>query len=141
MVGPDDKSPHKTRMTRQRQVILTELRKVTSHPTADAVYEMVRRKMPNISLGTVYRNLEVLTRIGQIAKLEVGGCQKRFDGNPRPHDHVRCVHCGKVDDMPVSLAVDPIAQAQADCEYRLLGYHLEFTGICPKCQRDQAGRT
>lgn len=126
-------------MTRQRQVILAELRKVTSHPTADTMYEMVRRKMPNISLGTVYRNLEVLTRMGQIAKIEVGGCQKRFDGNVRPHDHVRCVRCGKVDDVPASLAVNPLERAQNESDYRLLGYHLEFIGVCPSCQRDEPG--
>jgi len=122
-------------MTRQRRVILEELRKVTSHPTADAVYEMVRRHIPTISLGTVYRNLEVLSRNGLVAKLEVCGCQKRFDGNARSHDHIRCVKCGRVDDMPANIAPDPIQQAQGACGYKLLGYRLEFNGVCPQCQQ------
>jgi len=60
------------RMTRQRRIILEELRKVDSHPTADEVYEMVRRQLPRISLGTVYRNLEILSREGLIQKVVLG---------------------------------------------------------------------
>jgi Fur family ferric uptake transcriptional regulator len=136
MANPADSGAGKTRMTRQRRVILEELQKVTSHPTADTVYELVRRRIPTISLGTVYRNLEILARTGRIAKLEVCGCQKRFDGNPRSHDHIRCVRCGKVDDMSTSLALNPLEHAQGACGYKLLGYRLEFVGLCPRCQKD-----
>ena len=62
-------------MTRQRRVILEALRGTTSHPTADEVYEMVRRRLPRISLGTVYRNLEILSGEGLVAKLEMAGTQ------------------------------------------------------------------
>ncbi|MCJ7604005.1 MAG: transcriptional repressor, partial [Desulfobulbaceae bacterium] len=72
---------NKLRMTKQRQVILEELRKVKTHPTADDMYQMLRKKMPKISLGTVYRNLEILSESGIIQKLDVGGTQKRFDGD------------------------------------------------------------
>ena len=73
------------RMTQQRQVILEELRNVNTHPSADEIYEMVRKRLPRISLGTVYRNLEILCASGEIQKLEAGGSIKRFDGNPRNH--------------------------------------------------------
>ena len=69
------------RTTRQRQVILEELQKLQSHPTAAALYEIVRRRVPKISLGTVYRNLELLARTGLIRKLEFAGAEARFDGN------------------------------------------------------------
>ena len=92
-------APKTQRNTRQRQVILEELQKLTSHPTAAGLYEIVRRRLPKISLGTVYRNLELLARTGLIQKLEFGGGEARFDGNVDRHDHVRCVRCGRVDDI------------------------------------------
>ena len=66
-------------MTRQRKVILEELLKQNAHPSADEIYQMVRRRMPRISLGTVYRNLEVLASMGKIQKLELSGALKRYD--------------------------------------------------------------
>jgi Fur family ferric uptake transcriptional regulator len=68
-------------MTRQRKVILEEIRKTDSHPTADELYQRVRQRLPHVSLGTIYRNLETLAASGLIQKLEMGGSQKRFDGN------------------------------------------------------------
>ena len=79
--------------TNQRRVILEELRSVTSHPTADELYSMIREKLPKISLGTVYRNLELLSSAGQIMKLELSGKQKRFDGRPDQHFHMRLPFC------------------------------------------------
>ena len=123
------------RMTRQRQMILEELKKVTSHPTADAVYRMVRRRLPRISLGTVYRNLEVLAKHVLIQKLELGGSQRRYDGNPKRHYHVRCVRCGRVDDVPIGTmpAIEDILRGGRG--YEILGYRLEFMGVCPKCRK------
>ena len=70
--------------TIQRQTICEELCKLTSHPTADELYDIVKKRMPQISLGTVYRNLEQLAECGVILKLETAGRQKRFAGNPPP---------------------------------------------------------
>ena len=78
-------SQPQTRMTRQRMVILEELRKVKTLPTADELYAMVRTRMPRISLGTVYRNLDFLTESKEILKLESAGSIRRFDGDTRPH--------------------------------------------------------
>ncbi|PKN21112.1 MAG: transcriptional repressor, partial [Deltaproteobacteria bacterium HGW-Deltaproteobacteria-3] len=80
---------HSLRITKQRQIILDELCSVTSHPTADVLYQMVRKRLPKISLGTVYRNLEIMSECGIIQKLDIGGTQKRFDGAPHIHYHVR----------------------------------------------------
>ncbi|MBU0730113.1 MAG: transcriptional repressor [Proteobacteria bacterium] len=123
----------KMRMTKQRQLILEELQKVTSHPTADEIYHMVRRKMPKISLGTVYRNLEILSSCGVIWKVSVGGTQKRFDGNINPHSHVRCGSCGRVDDVHIKPEKSVNLQAQLLTDYKIIGHHVEFLGICPQC--------
>jgi Fur family ferric uptake transcriptional regulator len=123
-------------MTCQRQIILEELGKVTSHPTADEVYQMVRRRLPRISLGTVYRNLEVLSQHGLIQKLELGGTLRRFDGNVDSHYHIRCIHCGRVDDLPVVQPLDEIrGRVQSQSDYRILSCCLVFEGVCPDCSR------
>ena len=127
------------RLTTQRQIILEELAKVTSHPTANEVYDMVRKRLPRIGLGTVYRNLDLMADSGVILKLEVGGTQKRFDATIYPHYHIRCSSCGKVDDIdiPVQLHINAAAAA-ASC-YEVLGHHIEFSGVCQDCQQKQKG--
>ena len=122
------------RMTKQRQVILEELRAVTSHPTADDMYDMVRRRLPNVSLGTVYRNLEVLAESGVVQKIDIGGTKKRFDGNVAVHYHLRCVECGRVDDVHLDVGVDLEAIAAAGSAYAIHRHRLEFIGTCPNCQ-------
>ncbi len=124
----------KIRMTKQRQVILEELCKVTSHPTADEMYQMIRKRLPKISLGTVYRNLEILSELGMVLKLDVGGTQKRFDGNVENHYHARCKQCGSVSDIHMSINTDIEAQAQLSTDFKIQRHSLEFTGICPGCQ-------
>ena len=121
-------------MTRQRRVILEELRKADSHLTADEVYQMVRRRLPRISLGTVYRNLEVLSESGVIRKLELGGSQRLFDGKAGGHYHVRCIRCGRVDDVSGDLSpiISDILRDVSD--YEIIGHRLLLTGLCPGCK-------
>lgn len=122
-------------MTRQRRIILEELKRVTSHPTADEVYEMVRRRLPHISLGTVYRNLELLSEGGEIQKLEAVSAQKRFDGNPDNHYHIRCTGCLRIDDLDIEqiTGIEDIVKSQGD--YEIIGHRLEFIGLCPRCRK------
>jgi Fur family transcriptional regulator, ferric uptake regulator len=121
------------RNTRQRQVILNELQKLTSHPTAAGLYRIVVRRLPKISLGTVYRNLDLLAKTGVIRKLEFGGGEARFDGNLTPHDHIRCVKCGKIDDIPHP-PFDLLGGVKDDFNgYCVLGHRVEFFGVCPQC--------
>ncbi|MEJ5242681.1 MAG: transcriptional repressor [Desulfomicrobiaceae bacterium] len=124
------------RLTSQRQVILEELRSVTTHPTAEEVYAMAKRRLPRISLGTVYRNLDVLADLGLVRVLEMASQQRRFDADMRPHHHIRCQVCGRVDDIwqPLALSMDLHA---LDTPYHVTGYELELTGICPQCQQRQ----
>lgn len=123
------------RLTTQRQIILEELGKVTSHPTANEVYDMVRKRLPRIGLGTVYRNLELLAESGVILKLEVGGTQKRFDATVDPHYHIRCAQCGKVDDIEIPVQEQIEEAAHHASSYEILGHHIEFSGICNSCQQ------
>lgn len=125
------------RNTRQRQVILDELRKLTSHPTPAALYEIVRQRLPKISLGTVYRNLELLTEMELIQKLELSGAEARFDGDPKRHVHVRCIRCGCVDDLhdvPPDVVKDGFKSLGG---YEIVGYRFEFVGICSACGKQQ----
>jgi Fur family ferric uptake transcriptional regulator len=122
-------------MTRQRRVIIEVLRRLDSHPTADELYGLVRRRIPHVSLGTIYRNLDALAEAGVIRKLELGGTQKRFDGNLEEHHHVRCTGCGNVADVHVETGCDmsyPVLDASG---YQITGQKVEFSGLCPECQR------
>jgi len=131
---PSDR-PH--RSTRQRKIILEELRRIDSHPTAVELYETVRRRLPKISLGTVYRNLDLLAKQGTIQRLAPSGAETRFDAKRHPHYHVRCVRCGRIDDVG-GFSPDPAAAALKEAGgYEILGHRLEFFGICPDCRRGQ----
>jgi Fur family ferric uptake transcriptional regulator len=124
------------RLTTQRQIILEELAKVKTHPTASELYDMVRKRLPRIGLGTVYRNLELMAENGMILKLEVGGTQKRFDATTDTHYHIRCSSCGKVDDIDTPVLEELVKEAAASSSYQVLGHHVEFSGICPSCQKE-----
>ena len=121
------------RLTTQRQVILEELAKVTSHPTANELYDMVRKRLPRIGLGTIYRNLELMAESGMIQKLENSGNQKRFDATTVPHYHIRCAGCGHVRDVhiPPSAQLDFLAAEATG--YQITGHSIEFSGYCLNC--------
>lgn len=121
------------RMTQQRRVILEELNKLTSHPTAEELHRIVRNRLPKISIATVYRNLEILSAEGEVLKLEVAGTQRRFDGTTDNHYHIRCSVCGRVDDVHMALVDDIEETAQKNSGYGVLSHRIEFTGICPDC--------
>jgi Fur family ferric uptake transcriptional regulator len=129
------------RMTRQRSAILEELKRTDQHPTADELYDLVRRRIPNISLGTVYRNLDKLSRLGLIKKIKHAGSQMRFGAAGEGHGHIRCVRCGRVDDLPG----DP-DQSHLDEEivaasgYELIDMNVVYTGICPECGCGEGGQ-
>ncbi len=122
------------RMTHQREIILDELNRSKTHPTADELYSCIKKKLPRISLATVYRNLEILSGAGLIQKLEVSGRLKRFDWNPEQHNHIFCTQCQGVDNIPVPDAQAPYIGPMQEKGYRINGYRIEFFGLCPKCQ-------
>jgi Fur family peroxide stress response transcriptional regulator len=122
------------RQTRQRELILDIVRSTMDHPTAEWVYRQARRHLPRISLATVYRNLKELAEEGTIRELHSGAHSTRFDGNTGRHYHIRCVACGRVNDLPMS--IDPRLEEEAGraMNYRILGHEVEVQGVCPACQ-------
>ena len=119
--------------SRQREAILEYLQQTTAHPTADMVYLHVRKVIPNISLGTVYRNLNQLVGQGEVLRLSCGDDCDRFDGTVSPHYHFRCTQCHEVSD----LVTDPLEHinliAGAGFGGRIDGHSVYFYGICPDC--------
>ena len=138
MQKPEEENQGSQRNTKQRQVILEELRMHKSHPTASELYQVVRRRLPKISLGTVYRNLELLSQNKTIRKLEIVGSEARFDGETRQHHHARCTECGAVDDL-FDLPEDIDLQHYKSLDnYDVQGYRIEFYGLCPRCKDRRA---
>ena len=122
------------RNTSQRQVILEELCKVQTHPTADAIFKMVRKRLPNISYGTVYRNLNLRRDENKVLELSCGRYSCRYDGTVSNHYHFFCLGCKNVFDMEeMPLLKDLDASAGANPDFKVVTHRLEFHGYCRKC--------
>jgi Fe2+ or Zn2+ uptake regulation protein len=125
--------PNPLRMTHQRETILKELKK-NNHPTADELYEHVKKVLPRISLATVYRNLEILSEAGMIKKLHISGRQKRFDWDVEDHEHIVCVQCHRVDNIDLGTN-KTLLLPKDNKQYNVTGYRIEFFGLCPECKK------
>lgn len=121
--------------SRQRDCIKQFLLTRYDHPTAETVYENVKKEFPNISLGTVYRNLSLLAELGEIQKISTGVGPDRFDGNPAQHYHFLCNQCGRVIDLKMEGIdhINIIAGSQFDGEIE--GHITYFYGKCNNCQK------
>lgn len=122
------------RHSKQRELILAQLSALSTHPTADELYQLVRQKMPNISLGTVYRNLDFLAAKNLLRKFN-DGKKTRFDGNVKPHAHLNCLNCGCLKDLP-QIAIDQLDNFYQKIDnFKILSYQLTFIGICNNCNQ------
>ncbi len=119
--------------SRQRDMIKEFLMTRKDHPTADVVYMNVRQLNPNISLGTVYRNLTLLADIGEIARLRVGDGVDHFDADTSPHYHFVCSECGSVIDLEMDNIDDIITLAGASFDGHIAGHVTYFYGTCSCC--------
>jgi Fur family ferric uptake transcriptional regulator len=130
------------RMTRQRLLILEELMKLKNHPTAYEMHAIVKQSMPQISLATVYRNLEQLSACGRIQRLAFGSGKRRYDGNADVHHHLCCLDCGRVDDLPSEHEIEQVLNTMLDevCGYRVTGISIEIYGTCPACKAQKIKR-
>ncbi len=119
--------------SKQREAILTYLQSTKSHPTAETVYMTIREEFPKISLGTVYRNLNLLAECGEILRLDCGDGNDHFDATTTPHHHFICKECGSVLDldMPSIDAINNTAATNFDGEIE--GHCIYFYGKCKKC--------
>ncbi|MDO4344625.1 MAG: transcriptional repressor [Eubacteriales bacterium] len=119
--------------SRQRESILNFLAQRRDHPTADTIYQAIRQEFPKISLGTVYRNLGLLTDLGQICRVNAGDGAERFDYNTAPHNHFICTKCHSVSDLEME-SIDHIMEAaQQNCSGHIESYQANFYGICAHC--------
>ncbi len=136
---------NKHRMTKQRRIILEEVLKSGAHPTADEIYERVKKRLPRISLGTIYRNLDILASEGLIGKLSTDYPQMRFDPRPDDHYHITCLQCGKIEDAPIEPLEDPLKNLEHVVghltKYGVFGHKLEFVGFCSECLKKQKGQS
>lgn len=121
------------KFSRQRESIKDYLARTTDHPTADMVYSQVRQEYPHISLGTVYRNLNLLAELGEIIKITTPDGGDRFDGNIEPHYHFICSSCHKVIDMDLE-NMDYINQVAAkNFNGEIESHAMIFYGRCDQC--------
>lgn len=123
-----------TKHFRKRDAILSYLRSTDVHPSADMVYAHLKPEIPDLSLGTVYRNLSMFRQQGTIASVGTVNGVERFDGNTMPHVHFICTDCSAVIDMP-QLQVPEKMTRSAECQLggRVAGCSLTFTGQCSAC--------
>ena len=119
--------------SRQREAIKAYLDTHRTHPTAEQVYANVRVEFPKISLGTVYRNLSLLTSIGEIQRIVCGDESDHFDANITPPAHVCCCRCGKVEDVECQIPRSLMKHAQSNYDGEILSQSVVFQGICVTC--------
>ena len=115
-------------------MILEELRLCRNHPSADELYLRVRERLPRISLGTVYRNLELMASQGIISRFDASSGQKRFDPIAEQHCHFRCTACGKIEDIPFATEFPRLDPNHPWVRKRKIqGARPEYFGLCPDC--------
>ena len=130
-----------TRQTRQRALIFEIVASTEIHPTADWIYEQARRKMPRLSMGTVYRNLQVLEREGRIRAIDTWGRAVRYDADLSPHYHFVCDGCGAITDLEKPEGSDArVAGLMHARGYTLTEHLLEFRGRCPGCRKNERAK-
>jgi Fe2+ or Zn2+ uptake regulation protein len=122
------------RRTRQLEATYDVVQVARDHPTAEQVHARVRRRIPRISLGTVYRNLQKLASAGRIRVVELGPGSTRFDGMLEAHEHFVCEGCGGITDLPASSQTPPNPASLRRAGFAVTRHALTFYGRCPACQ-------
>jgi len=128
------------RQSIQRKSILEYLETHPTHPKAAEIHAALRAKISTLSLGTVYRNLEILARQGKVRSLGLGQPEARFDATMEPHGHFICTECGTVLDIQLQPGCCKLARNLAGSGYLIINTNLELAGICPTCQHHQSKR-
>ena len=123
------------RYSKQRELVMQTVERLCDHPTAEEIYDKAAQECPNLSLGTVYRNLKLMELDGEIGHLEMPDGPDRYDANPTPHGHLLCDSCGDLADLPV---VGLIRDIESAIGTEVRGYTLTIRYICPKCRAKNA---
>lgn len=122
------------RVTPQRLAIYEEVARTNEHPDAETALKRVRKRMPTVSLDTVYRTLATLEELGLVARVEASSDRVRFDGNPEPHDHFICRRCGQVKDVQSREAASLNLPSDLDHWGTVESIHVQLRGVCTTCQ-------
>lgn len=122
------------RITLQREAILDHLLATDEHPSARRIWEAARKKLPGISLSTVYSSLAELSRLGIIKELEFTEMENRYEGNTSHHINLVCTHCGKISDYMTAHTID-MEQIRAATRFRAVHSRFELYGICAVCAK------
>jgi Fur family peroxide stress response transcriptional regulator len=133
MSARGNKSGGPYRHSRQRERILELLRDSQAHPTANWLFDRLRKEFPRLSIGTVYRNIGILIEQGHLSRLAFGNTFDRLDANMRPHYHFLCDQCDAIIDLdlPIDRTLDTwLGEAKGFVVRR---HDLEFRGLCPRC--------
>ena len=131
----------KERNTKQKTFILSALKSVKTHPTAEAVYEMIAKDFPEIGLATVYRNLNRLSESGIIRRISVNNSPDRFDGDLTPHYHLCCDECGRFDDFFDDRGHDALKEfVENESGFSLSRQETVFYGLCPDCKTNNPNK-
>ncbi len=126
--------PKTLRQSKQRTRLLQLLRATDSHPTADRLYQQLKNEFPNLSLGTVYRNLALLIEQGEVKKIHCGSTFDRFEANIQPHYHLICESCGKIMDLEMPMLYNDLNEQAKQLTTFIINHHkIEFFGICQQC--------
>lgn len=124
------------RFSKKRQAILDLLKETKEHPDADSIYRKLKPVFPDLSLGTVYRNLKEMEEDGTIASVSVVDDRERFDGRTDPHTHAVCTECGKIIDLDeIALPKDFLLRAGKTSKFSIAYAKLQFVGICNDCKK------
>lgn len=123
------------KVTPQRLAIYEVLRTTKAHPSAEMIFNQLQPAYPTMSLATVYKTIEILREIGLIQVLNVGEDSFRYDADINNHPHVRCMKCGKVDDIMGIDSDEFIDGISRQTSYKLCGQQFYFYGVCPECQK------
>jgi len=127
------------KITPQRLAILEVLSTSKGHPTVEKIYEKVRNNFPTTSLATVYKNISILKDLDEVLELGFSDDSNRYDGNkPYPHPHIVCKQCKRIIDPDIEKLNDISEVLSRETGFKIINHRLDFIGICPDCQKNQA---
>ena len=125
-----------SRKSVKRDIILKAVKSTGLHPDAEWVYQQVKKEIPSVSLGTVYRNLKLLAEKGCIMQLGIDNGPSRFDGRTDMHHHLKCEKCGCVADIDCSLNSEMTGKIEKENDIEIKGYFMIFYGLCSRCREE-----
>ncbi len=123
------------RLTIQRALVLEAVRKMKGHVTADEVYDSIAKSYPDISKGTVYRNLNLLSDMGEIRRVEMPSGADRYDHRCYEHYHAKCTRCGQIFDVDMEFITDLGSGIKNTHGFQFTGHDIMFKGICSECNK------